>query len=114
MDKFSDFTKEEILSSPRLLYNRKGLYSQILLFPNNLMPNENFRDFIAVGHTGNIKNKFEIIGEIPGIKVLGIANLDVNCSSVGAIIIQDLYGKLLVYGRSKDDPRHLDIFEEKE
>lgn len=116
MDKekrYNGKTKEEILSSPRLKGNRKGKYGSLLLFPNSILPNNNFKTTTVVGLKSD--NIFEIIGDCYFISPVK-CKFTIHSTSVDAtLIVPQSQEHFEVYGFGKDRIIEiLDIFMERD
>ena len=83
-ERYNGKTKEEILSSPRLKGNKKGKYGVLLLFPNAILPNNNFKTTTVVGLKAD--DTFEVIGDCYSIKPVK-CDITVDSTSVDAILI---------------------------
>lgn len=112
-ERYNGKTKEEILSSSRLKGNKKGKYGVLLLFPNFILPNNNFKTTTVVGLKSD--NTFEIIGDCYFINPVK-CNFTIHSTSVDATLISpQSQGHFEVYGFGKDRIIEvLDIFMERD
>ena len=99
-ERYNGKTKEEILSSPRLKCNKKGKYKCLLLFPNELLLNTNFKTITVVGL--KVDDTFEVIGDCLSIEPFN-CSITVDSTSVNVIRIGfNFSAYFVVYGFSKD------------
>ena len=112
-ERYNGKTKEEILSSPRLKGNRKGKYGVLLLFPNSILPNNNFKTITVVGLKTD--NTFEVVGDCYFTRPVK-CDFTIHSTSVNAIMISpNSQEHFEVYGFGKDRIIEiLDIFMERD
>lgn len=115
MNKYDNMTREEFINSAvRLPGNRKGKYSNLYLFPNELMPNHSFKTTKIIGYDSE-KEKYELIGDVGCIRFfnkdcycINVDSLSINCTMVS---LPEFDYTFNIHGFAKDTVLDiLDIF----